>query len=84
MKDEKTRWLTLLNFVLLFYGNWVELTFAKTSGTVTRGRKSARQTVIYHGAGRRGRVRLVDWQVNEVNIVVKCFNRFPVLKLYVF
>ena len=25
--------------------------------------------------------RLPDWQVNEVNIVVKCFNRFPISKL---
>ena len=23
--------------------------------------------------------RLADWQVNEVNIVVKCFNRLPIL-----
>ena len=25
--------------------------------------------------------RLGDWQVNEVNIVVKCSNRFPIPKL---
>ena len=25
--------------------------------------------------------RLADWQVNEVNIVVKCSNRFPIPKL---
>ena len=81
MKDEKTRWLTFLKVVLLFSGNRVELTFAKTSGTVTREKKSAQESVIYHGAGRRAKVRLVDWQVNQVNIVVKCFNRFPVLKL---
>ena len=24
-----------------------------------------------------------EWQVNEVNIVVKCFNRFPIPKLKV-
>ena len=24
--------------------------------------------------------RLADWQVNEVNIVVKCSNRFPIPK----
>ena len=24
---------------------------------------------------------LADWQVNEVNIVVKCLNRFPIPKL---
>ena len=24
--------------------------------------------------------RLTDWQVKEVNIVVKCFNRFPFLQ----
>ena len=24
---------------------------------------------------------LTDWQVNEVNIVVKCSNRFPLPKL---
>ena len=28
--------------------------------------------------------RLAYWQVNEVNIVVKCFNRFPITKLWVF
>ena len=28
--------------------------------------------------------RLADWQVNKVNSVVKCFNRFPILKLYIF
>ena len=25
--------------------------------------------------------RLADWKVNEVNIVVKCFNRFSIPKL---
>ena len=25
--------------------------------------------------------RLADWQLNEVKIVVKCFNRFPIPKL---
>ena len=25
--------------------------------------------------------RLTDWQVNKVDIVVKCFNRFPIPKL---
>ena len=26
-------------------------------------------------------MRLTNWQVNEVNIVVKCFNIFPIPKL---
>ena len=25
--------------------------------------------------------RLADWQVNDVNNAVKCFNRFPIPKL---
>ena len=28
--------------------------------------------------------RLAYWQVNKVNIVGKCFNRFPITKLWVF
>ena len=31
--------------------------------------------------GRRGRMRLADWQINEVNIVVKCPNRFLIPKI---
>ena len=31
--------------------------------------------------GRRGRMRFADWQINEVNIVVKCPNRFLIPKI---
>ena len=31
--------------------------------------------------GGGGRMRLADWQINQVNIVVKCPNRFLIPKL---
>ena len=59
--------------------NWflVQLPWLTTPGTLPSSAPPTLRGAVWD----KRRLQTADWQVNEVNIAVKCFNRFPIPKL---